>query len=116
MEHFKTGNEDLSPDSLGARLTTLMDLYNSIVTMSEEKQAHLETAAKFFAFKAQCERVKFWLSERQRDLTAMKSATEVDEICKSISGYENNVVQLRQGGKNWFPYRQTIEVESAVCD
>ena len=99
LEHFKTGDEDLSPTSLENRLTTLMDLYQAIVKLADEKQGLLETASKFFAFKAQCERVKFWLSERQRKLTSMKSAQDVDEICKSISGYESNVIQLRQAGK-----------------
>lgn len=71
--------------------------------MANEKDNHLDNSMKLFAFRAQCDRVKFWLSERQRDLTSMKSTQEsslkVDEICKSISGYEGNVTQLRNAAK-----------------
>merc|ERR1712223_1394622 len=42
IEHFKTGDEDLSPVALEARLTSLKDLYNAIVSMAEEKHDNLE--------------------------------------------------------------------------
>ncbi len=103
VEHFKTGEEDLSPASLKNRLDTLQELYNAIMKMAEEKQNHLEYSMKLFAFKAQCERVKYWLGERQRDLMSIKNTQEsslkVDEICKSISGYEGNVLKLRDEAK-----------------
>ena len=103
IEHFKTGDEDLSPVALEARLASLKDLYNAAVAIAEDKQANLENSIKLFAFKAQCERVKYWLSERQRDLISIKNTQEsslkVDEICKSISGYEGNVTHLRNEAK-----------------
>ena len=111
VEHFKTGEEDLSPTALKKRLLTLQELYNAIQKMGEDKQANMENSMKLFAFKAQCDRVKFWLSERQRDLMSIKNTQEsslkVDEICKSISGYEGNVTQLREAAK-----RLTEEIPS----
>lgn len=104
VEHFKTGEEDLSPDALGQRLVTLVAMYNAIAQVSNEKREALESSMKFFAFKAQCERVKFWLNERQRDLLSIKNTQEsslkVDEICKSISSYEVNIGNLRKAAKD----------------
>lgn len=100
IEHFKTGSEDLSPVALEKRLATLVELYGEIAKMSDDKRVAFESAMKFFAFKAQCDRVKYWLSERQRDLLSIKSTQEsslkVDEICKSISSYEGNIASLRK--------------------
>ena len=84
-------------------MSTLQELFNTIVKMAGDKQDNFESSSKFFAFKAQCDRVKFWLSERQKDLLSIKSSQEsslkVDEICKSILSYESNITQLRGTAK-----------------
>lgn len=81
----------------------ILFLFQSIEKKGTKREANLLNAIKFFNFKSQCERCKFWLSERQRDLLNMKAGTgssenslKVDEICKSIAKYENNVIDLRR--------------------
>ena len=107
VEHFKTGNEDLSPNTLKNRYEALVSLYNNISKKAGRRKTALENAMKFFAFKAECDRIKFWLSERQKDLLAIKKPEEnslkIDEICKSISKYESNIQGLRKTGQELIP-------------
>lgn len=93
----------MSPKAIQRRLAILTEAYSMITKIANDKQLNLESSMKFFAFRAQCDRVKFWLSERQRDLLSIKSTQEsslkVDEICKSISSYEGNILALRKSAK-----------------
>lgn len=107
VEHFKTGGEDLSPNTMKNRFEALASLHNNISKKAGRRKTSLENAMKFFSFKAECDRIKFWLSERQKDLLAIKSPEEnglkIDEICKSISRYEPNIQGLRKTGKELIP-------------
>ena len=107
IEHFKTGSEDLSVKTLQNRLEALSNLYNNIAKKASRRKTALENATKFFAFKAECDRIKFWLSERQKDLLAIKNPEEnglkIDEICKSIAKYEPNIQELRKVGQELIP-------------
>ena len=107
VEHFKTGSEDLSPNTLKNRYEALVSLYNNISKKAGRRRTALDNAMKFFAFKAECDRIKFWLSERQKDLLAIKNPEEnglkIDEICKSIAKYEPNIQGLRKTGQELIP-------------
>ena len=107
VEHFKTGSEDLSPNTLKNRYEALVSLYNNISKKAGRRRTSLENAMKFFAFKAECDRIKFWLSERQKDLLGIKNPEEnslkIDEICKSIAKYESNIQGLRKTGQELIP-------------
>ncbi len=99
VEHFETA-EDMSSEALQIRLENLGSAYKNIEKKASKRESNLLNAIKIFNFKSQCERCKFWLSERQRDLLSIKSTNEnslkVDEICKSILKYESTVVDLRR--------------------
>ena len=107
VEHFKTGSDDLTPKALEQRSLALFQLYESISRRASRRKTALENAIKFFAFKSECDRVKFWMNERQKALLAIKnvqdSSLKIDEICKSISRYESNIADLRKHGQELIP-------------
>jgi hypothetical protein len=75
VEHFES-SEDVSPKALQIRVDAFDLAYKNIEKKAAKREANLLNAIRFFNFKSQCDRCKFWLSERQRDLLSIKSTNE----------------------------------------
>ena len=75
VEHFES-SEEVSVTALQTRVDAFDLAYKSIEKKAGKREANLLNAIQFFNFKSQCDRCKFWLSERQRDLLNIKSTNE----------------------------------------
>ena len=75
VEHFDT-SDDVSPTALQTRTDAFDAAFKNVEKKAAKRETNLLNAIKFFNFKSQCDRCKFWLSERQRDLLSIKSTNE----------------------------------------
>ena len=91
VEHFDT-SDDVSPTALQTRTDAFDAAFKNVEKKAAKRETNLLNAIKFFNFKSQCDRCKFWLSERQRDLLSIKSTNEnrwLEQITISSSPLQN---------------------------
>ena len=82
VDHFDSA-DDVSVTALQTRVDAFDAAFKNVEKKSAKRETNLLNAIKFFNFKSQCDRCKFWLSERQRDLLSNKSTNEnrfVDDV------------------------------------